>query len=569
VGEPLTGSARHAWSTGVARFAAGAWDRKLLDLWYKNAIIYSLNVATYKDGNGDGIGDFAGLIERIDHIAQLGVTCLWLLPFYPSPGLDHGYDVTDYYNVAPDLGTLGDFVEFSHQARLRGLRLIVDLPINHTSEQHPWFQQARADPASPYRKYYVWSNTEPDNSTDGVVFPGFQSSVWTYDLRARAWYYHRFYQYQPDLDIACPAVRQEIFKILGFWLELGVSGFRIDAAPFVVEEVRPNRAPKRHYEFFGEVRDFLSWRKGDSILLAEANVPPSELPRYFGNGSRIHMLFAFLLNQHLFLSLAQERSEPLRQCLTALPPLPQSAQWAQFLRNHDELDLGRLPPEQRDRVYAAFAPDLKMQLYGRGIRRRLASMFGNDRRRIELAFSLLFSLPGTPVIYYGDELGMGDDLGLPERWPVRTCMQWTDDQNAGFSTAPNERLLHPVIAEGEFGSNHVNAAAQQRDPNSLFNWLRRLSEVRQSCAEIGWGDWKLPPTEAPSVLVQHFSFEAKSIVILHNLAGSECTTRLDELSRAHKLIDVFGNRVYPSNPAVDGEIELDAYGYRWFRLESR
>jgi maltose alpha-D-glucosyltransferase/alpha-amylase len=544
------------------------WTGRLLDLWYKNAVIYSLNVATYKDGNGDGIGDFAGLIERLDHIAQLGITCLWLLPFYPSPGLDHGYDVTDYYNVAPALGTLGDFVEFSHQARLRGLRLIVDLPINHTSEQHPWFQQARADPASPYRKYYVWSNTEPENSADGVVFPGFQSSVWTYDLRARSWYYHRFYQYQPDLDITCPAVREEIFKILGFWLELGVSGFRIDAAPFVIEEVRPNRSPKRHYEFFGEMRDFLSWRKGDSVLLAEANVRSSELHRYFGDGSRIHMLFAFLTNQHLFLSLAEERAEPLRQCLTTLPKLPQSAQWAQFLRNHDELDLGRLPPEQRDRAYAAFAPEPKMQLYGRGIRRRLAGILRNDRRRIELAFSLLFSLPGTPVIYYGDELGMGDDLSLPERWPVRTCMQWTDDLNGGFSTAPNDRLLHSVITDGEFDSSQVNAAAQQRDPNSLFNWLRRLTELRQSCPEIGWGDCSLPQADSPSILVQHYSLEGKSVLILHNLGPDECTTVLHELPNGDQPIDLFGNRVYPSKGAEAGKVELDGYGYRWFRIDA-
>ncbi|MBW8855049.1 MAG: trehalose synthase, partial [Bradyrhizobium sp.] len=333
-------------------------------------------------------------------------------------------------------------------------------------------------------------------------------------------------------------------------------------------EVRPNRAPKRRYEFFGELRDFLSWRKGDSVLLAEANVRASELDRYFGDGSRIHMLFAFLINQHLFLSLADGQAEPLRQCLTSLPKLPQSAQWAQFLRNHDELDLGRLPPEQRDRVYAAFAPEPKMQLYGRGIRRRLAGMLGNDRRRIELAFSLLFSLPGTPVIYYGDELGMGDDLAVPERWPVRTCMQWTDDTNGGFSTAPNERLLHSVITDGEFGSKQVNAAAQQHDPNSLLNWLRRLAEVRQSCPQIGWGECTLPQADSSSVLVQHYSLEAKSVLILHNLGPNECTTVLREIPSSHKLIDLFGNRVYPTNSATRGEIELDGYGYRWFRVES-
>jgi maltose alpha-D-glucosyltransferase/alpha-amylase len=528
--------------------------------------MYSLNVATYKDGNGDGFGDFKGLTEQLDHIAQLGVNCLWLLPFYPSPGLDHGYDVTDYYNVAPALGTLGDFVEFSHQARLRGLRLIIDLPINHTSDQHPWFQQARADPESPFREYYVWSKTEPENSTEGLIYPGFQLSVWTYDLGAQAWYYHRFYQHQPDLNITCRAVRDEIFRILGFWLELGVSGFRIDAAPFVVQEIHPDRPATRRYEFFGELREFLSWRKGDSVLLAEANVALTDLEHYFGNGSRIHLLFAFLLNQHLFLALARESAEPLRRCLVELPQLAQFAQWAQFLRNHDELDLGRLNPQEREEVYAAFAPEREMQLYGRGIRRRLACMLGNERRRIELSFSLLFSLPGTPVIYYGDELGMGDDLTLPERWPVRTCMQWSDDENGGFSSGPRRRLLHHLVHEGEYAPAKVNAVAQQRDPDSLFNWLRRLVEMRQSCSEIGWGDWTLPQSECSSVLIQHYVWEGKSVLILHNLSQAECCPHIKGL-KGRKLTDVFGNRIYGSRPDADAVIELDGFGYRWFRVD--
>ncbi|MBW7970667.1 alpha-amylase family protein [Bradyrhizobium sp. BR 10289] len=538
----------------------------MLDLWYKNAAIYSLNVATYKDGDGDGVGDFKGLVAQLDHIAQLGVDCLWLLPFYPSPGLDHGYDVTDYYNVAPALGTLGDFVEFSHQARLRGMRLIIDLPINHTSEQHPWFQQARADPQSPFRDYYVWSDTEPEDSAEGVVFPGVQPSVWTYDLCARAWYYHRFYQHQPDLNIASSAVREEIFKIVGFWLELGVSGFRIDAAPFVVEEISSDRPPTRRYEFFGELRDFLSWRKGDAVLLAEANVAPSELDHYFGSGSRIHLLFAFLLNQHLFLALARGNAEPLRWCLAALPRLPPFAQWAQFLRNHDELDLGRLKPEEREEVYAAFAPSRRMQLYGRGIRRRLACILGNDRRQIELAYSLLFSLPGTPVIYYGDELGMGDDLALPERWPVRTCMQWTADETGGFSARLATRSRYDMIRDAEYAPSKVNAAAQQRDPDSFFNWLRRLVELRKGCSEIGWGDLSLPQANAPSILVQRYTWEGQSVLILHNLSQAECRAQVDGFSAMHKLTDLFGNRVYASEPGEDSMIELDGYGYRWFRI---
>ena len=540
----------------------------LLDLWYKNTIIYSLNVASFMDGDEDGIGDFKGLTERLDHIAKLGVDCIWLLPFYPSPRLDHGYDVTNYYDVAPELGTLGDFVEFSHQARLRGLRLIIDLPINHTSDQHPWFRNARADPHSPYRDYYVWSRTKPLDTNGGVVFPGFQSSVWTYDPRARAWYFHRFYPHQPDLNIACARVRDEIFKIVGFWLELGVSGFRIDAAPFVVQEVRPGRPTQARYEFFSELRNFLSWRKGDAILLAEANVLPAEMPEYLGDGSRIHMLFAFLVNQYVFLAFARRRAEPLTRGVKLLPKLPQLGQWAHFLRNHDELDLGRLTSEERGECYAAFAGDRDMRLYERGIRRRLAPMLGGNRRRIELAYSLMFSLPGAPVIYYGDEIGMGDDLSLPERWPVRTCMQWSHERNGGFSTVSEERLIHPVVMTGNYGAASANVIAQQRDPDSLLSWIRRLSDVRQSCPEIGWGELRLIETNDPAVFAHRTSCEGNTTVLLHNLADRPCRVHVGlNDQEAGELTDLFGDKVYEAQSGENRQFELDGYGYRWFRLE--
>jgi maltose alpha-D-glucosyltransferase/alpha-amylase len=540
----------------------------VLDLWYKNAIIYTLNVATYMDGNDDGIGDFKGLTERLDHIAKLGVNCVWLLPFYPSPRLDYGYDVTDYYNVAPELGTLGDFVEFSHQARLRGLRLIIDLPINHTSDQHPWFQDARADPHSPFRNYYIWSRTRPLNANDGVVFPGYQSRVWTYDSRARAWYFHRFYPHQPDLDMMNEAVREEIFKIVGFWLELGVSGFRIDAAPFVVEEVKPDEPIRRRYEFFGDLRNFLSWRRGDAILLAEANVLPSEMPEYFGDGARLHMLFAFLANQYAFLTFARQQAEPLIRGLGMLPKLPQLGQWAHFLRNHDELDLGRLTEQERAECYEQFAPDPDMRLYERGIRRRLAPMLKGDRRRIELAFSLIFSLPGTPVIYYGDELGMGDDLHLPERWPVRTCMQWSDEMNAGFSTVEEELLIHPALMDGEFGAKNINVVAQQRDPGSLLNWIRRLVDVRQSCPEVGWGEIDVIETDHPGVFAHRAEADGNTTLILHNLSDRACCVRVAlKEEEVGSLTDLFGNKVYEANSGEAQVFALDGYGYRWFRRD--
>ncbi|WP_205821043.1 alpha-amylase family protein [Methylobacterium nonmethylotrophicum] len=540
----------------------------MLDLWYKTATIYSLNVGAYMDGNGDGVGDFRGLTTRLDYIAELGVNCLWLLPFFPSPQLDYGFDVTDYYNIAPEYGTLGDFVEFSREARLRGLRLLIDLPLNHTSDQHPWFQAARADPASPYRDYYVWSDREPANAAEGVVFPGFQTSVWTRDPVAGAWYFHRFYEHQPDLNITNPAVRDEIERIMGFWLELGVSGFRVDAAPFLIDQFQPDGSIFRNYGILDELRDFLSWRRGDAIMLAEANVSPDEIPHFVGHHGRMHMTFAFLINQYLFLALARRRAEPLRRGLSLAPALPKLGQWAQFLRNHDELDLGRLSPEERAEVHAAFAPEPGMGLYSRGIRRRLAPMLGNDRRRIELANSLMFSMPGSPVIFYGDEIGMGDDLSQPERWAVRTCMQWRDSSCGGFTDAPSETLPHPVIQAGPFGSGAVNAVAQQRDPTSLLAWMRRLCAVRRSCPEIGWGEMSIIGTDDPAVFIHRYRHGGKSIIILHNLGDETCQVelRLDSCE-VEELVELFGNRIHEADNKKYHIIELDPYGYRWFRSD--
>jgi maltose alpha-D-glucosyltransferase / alpha-amylase len=362
----------------------------------------------------------------------LGVTCVWLLPFYRSPDRDNGYDVSDYYSVDPALGSLGDFVEFMHLAGERGLRVIVDLVINHTSRDHPWFQSAREDPDSPYRDFYVWSKTKPDDAHEGMIFPGVQDSIWTYDRKAGEYYLHRFYHHQPDLNVANPRVREEIERVMGFWLALGVSGFRVDAAPFVFEMKGVDRSDVGDpLDFLDDFRNFLSWRRGDAIMLAEANIPPDEMLDYFAQG-RLQMGFNFLLNQHIFLALARHDSRPLIEGLLTPPPLPEEGQWVTFLRNHDELDLGRLTESQRQDTFAAFAPQPKMQLYERGIRRRLAPMLGGDERRLKMAYSLMLSLPGTPVINYGEEIGMGDDLALPERDSVRTPMQWSADDNAGF-----------------------------------------------------------------------------------------------------------------------------------------
>ena len=450
------------------------------DLWYKNAIIYCLDVEKYLDSNGDGIGDFDGLTRKLDYLAGLGVTCLWLQPFYPSPNKDNGYDVADYYGVHPKHGTLGEFVEFMNHAEQIGMRVIVDLVVNHTSNRHPWFQAARKDPQSPYRDWYVWSKKRPPDWNKGMVFPGVQKATWTRDPVAGEYYFHRFYDFQPDLNTWNPAVRREIQRIMGFWLQLGVCGFRMDAVPFLIERKGAGVTPRKDYELLHEMRDFLQWRRRDAILLAEANVPPDESLEYFGDlGDRLQMMLNFPVNQRLFYALATGDIRPLVRALEATYERPQAAQWVNFLRSHDELDLGRLTPAQRERVFAAFGPAKEMQLYDRGIRRRLAPMLDNDRRRLELAFSLLFTLPGTPMLQYGDEIGIGEDLTLPERESARTPMQWSSEKHGGFSTA--DRPVRPVVSDPIYGYQRVNVEAQRRDPQSLVNWIERKIRMRKEC----------------------------------------------------------------------------------------
>ena len=442
-----------------------ASNRSMIDdLWYKNAVIYCLSVGTYMDSNGDGIGDFKGLMRRLDYLHGLGITAIWLMPFQVSPNRDDGYDVSDYYGVDPRYGTLGDFVEFTHGAKQRGIRVLIDLVVNHTSDQHPWFKEARRDPNSKYRDWYIWSKKKPPRADQGMVFPGVQKSTWSHDPEAKAWYFHRFYDFQPDLNTSNPEVQAEILKIMGFWIQLGVSGFRMDAVPFVISTKGANvRKPEEQYDMLRFFREFLQWRQGDCIVLAEANVLPETDMEYFGkDGERMHMMFNFQVNQNLFAALASADTRPLIKAMKATKPRPATAQWGAFLRNHDELDLGRLSNQQREQVFAAFAPTPDMQLYNRGIRRRLAPMLDDDRRRLELAYSLLFTLPGTPVIRYGDELGMGDDLKLPERNCARTPMQWSNEPHGGFTQSDKPHV--PVISGGPYGYEHINAAIQRRHP---------------------------------------------------------------------------------------------------------
>ncbi|HEX5063096.1 MAG TPA: alpha-amylase family protein, partial [Kofleriaceae bacterium] len=393
------------------------------DLWYKNAIVYCVHVGAFMDSNGDGSGDFEGLMRRLDYLAGLGVTCIWLMPFQESPQRDDGYDISDYYSVDDRYGSLGDFVDFTHEAKQRGIRVIIDLVVNHTSDQHKWFQEARRDKHSRYRDYYIWSEKKPPEAEHGMVFPGVQKTTWTKDAVAGQYYFHRFYDFQPDLNTHNPQVQEEIRKIMGFWLELGVSGFRMDAIPFVIQTKGADKKHTEKYEMLHDMRDFLQWRTGDAIILAEANVTPDHNLNYFGkDGDRLQMMFNFWVNQRMFFALAGHDARPLRKALEQTKNRPDAAQWAMFLRNHDELDLGRLSDEERDIVFREMGAEKTMQLYDRGIRRRLAPMLNGDRRRIELAYSVMFSLPGTPIMRYGDELGMGDNMRLKERNAVRTPM---------------------------------------------------------------------------------------------------------------------------------------------------
>ena len=538
------------------------------DLWYKDAIIYCLDVDSFQDANGDGIGDFQGLTERLAYLEGLGVNCLWLLPFYPTPDRDNGYDIMDYYGVDPRLGTLGDFTEFMQQAHDRGIRVIIDLVVNHTSDRHPWFQAARSDPSSPYHDYYVWSDTKPADAEEGVLFPGVQEAVWSYDRKARAYYFHRFYKHQPDLNIANPAVREEIRKIMGFWLALGVSGFRVDAAPFLIElRGIDNPDVTDPYQYLREFRDFLSWRRGNAILLAEANVAMEKVPEYFGDGNKLHMLFNFMANQHLILALARQQALPLIEGLYKLPSIPEAGQWANFLRNHDELNLGGLSEAQRDHVFQAFAPKETMQLYDRGIRRRLAPMLKGDPRRLEQAYSLLFSLPGTPVLWCGDEIGMGEDLSLNERDSVRTPMQWSEASNGGFSTASPEDLIRPVIDKGPFQYPKVNVAAQRRDPNSLLNWIERAIRLRKEHPEFGRGDWRILDTDDPVVFAHSCQWQNRTIIAVHNLSSKSREIKLDlrDYNNQH-ILDLFGDCQAMPIQSHTYTINLEAYGYRWLRL---
>ena len=535
-------------------------------LWHKNAIIYTIDVETFADGNADGIGDFPGLSGKLDYLAGLNINCIWLQPFFPSPRRDHGYDITDYYRIDPRYGTLGDFVEFSQAARDRGIKIIIDLVVNHTSIDHPWFQDACSSENSTCRDWYVWSKSKPPDAEQGMIFPGVQKTTWTFDDRAREYYYHRFYAHQPDLNTGNPKVRAEIARIIKSWVQLGVSGFRVDALPFVIStKGAGSTAFGDCPQYLVEMRQVLSWQRGDAVFMAEANLPPDQVQMYFGEGDRVHVIFNFYLNQHLWLAMARERAQPIRDAYDALPKIPGFCQWANFLRTHDELDLARLSEGERSEVFKAFGPEPNMQLYGRGIRRRLAPMLGNNRDRLELAHSLILTLPGSPVLRYGDEIGMGEDLSLQERESIRTPMQWADAPNAGFSPADAQLLPLPVIQDGEFSYKKVNVAEQQRDPGSLLNSLERMTRLRTRSPEFGNSNCEWLKTSDEAVLAHSCAGEHSCVLAIHNLSGREVEVDVVVGHRIDGLFDVIRNC---EDPAAQGETQhfrLKPYGFLWLR----
>lgn len=541
------------------------------DVWWKNAVFYCLDVETFQDSNGDGIGDFIGLEARIDHLAGLGVTCIWLMPFYPSPNRDDGYDIIDYYSVDPKLGSIGDFVQFVRTARDRGIRVIADLVVNHTSIQHPWFQSARADKTSPYRDWYVWRDAIPEQGPEGLVFPDAEDSNWAWDDKAGQYYLHRFYEHQPDLNINNPDLRDEIRKIIGFWLEIGLSGFRVDAVPFLLEtDGIAGQMDVAPHDWLRDLRSFIGRRRGEAILLGEVNLEYEDVRKFFGDegGDELNMCLDFNLNQAMALAIVREDAGALVHCMRAMPTLHADNAWAHFARNHDEWSLDKLTEAERQEVFAAFGDKEEMQLFGRGLRRRIPTMLGGNEARIRMLYSLVFSLPGAPVLFYGEEIGMAENLDIPGRMSVRAPMQWSDEPNGGFSTAPPDSLRRPVVDDAGWGPDKINVARQERDPGSMLNWTERLIRCRRQTPEIAFGEWSFLPFPEAGIVGLRYNWGERSVLLIHNLSGKACKTscKVDD-ARWRGLAPVFGEGKLRLGKTGTLTADMPAYGFGWYRVQ--
>ncbi len=545
---------QEAANAEISPDSAQAW-------WYKSAVIYNVDAEKFKDADGDGIGDFKGLTEKLSYIDSLGFNTIWLAPFQPTPNLDDGYDISDFYSVDKRLGTMPDFEAFMQAANARHIRVIMDLVVNHTSDSSAWFQQAEKDTSSAYHNWYVWQKDRPENYNVGMVFPGVQNEIWSYDSIAKEYYYHRFYKFQPDLNMQNPAVQAEVKKIIKFWIDKGMSGFRMDAVPFVIEvpQTKGDKFPLQ-FNMINDMRNYIQSLRKDAVILGEANVDPKQNKDYYGDkGERINMMFNFWVNQHLFYSLTSGKIKSVADALNDTKEIPNQSQWGQFLRNHDEIDLGRLSKSEREEVYKRMGPEKNMQLYDRGIRRRLAPMLNNLAME-KMAYSLLLSLPNTPVIRYGEEIGMGDDLSQSERESVRTPMQWDSSLDAGFSTATV--TIHPVIDTGLFTYKKVNVAAEDRDSNSLLSFIKHAIEVHKNVPQISFGKWAVVDMKNDHVLCIRYQWQGKTVFALHNFSDGKQVVNLHEKAVLNPLLSSSAM----SNMAGDKDIALDGYGFVWFRL---
>ena len=536
-------------------------------LWYQHAIIYQVHVRAFFDSNADGIGDFAGLAQKLDYLQHLGVTAIWLMPFFPSPLRDDGYDIADYRSVHRSYGTLDDFRTFLNAAHERGIRIIVEFVLNHTSDQHEWFKESRSSRDNPRRNWYVWSDTDTPYRDTRIIFLDTENSNWAWDPVSKAYYWHRFFSHQPDLNYDNPAVREEMWRVMKFWLDIGVDGFRLDAVPYLVEREGTNceNLPETH-EVIRELRARLDAEYPGRMLLAEANQWPADLRPYFGEGDEFHMAFHFPLMPRMFMGLKLEDRKPIVEILQQTPVIPSGCQWCLFLRNHDELTLEMVTDIERDYMYDAYARDKTMRL-NLGIRRRLAPLLDNDRKRIELMNGMLMSLPGTPIIYYGDEIGMGDNVFLGDRNGVRTPMQWSGGWNAGFSTADPESLYSPLLLNPVFGYQAINVLSQQRSEHSLLSWMRRLIAVRKSAPVFGAGTIEFLHPSNHRVLAYVRQLGNEKVLVVNNLSSAAQAVELD--LRAYKgylLIEMFGRNVFPRIGDLPYLLTMGPHQFYWFRL---
>ena len=530
--------------------------------WHRNAIIYNIEVATFKDSDGNGIGDFNGLTLKLGYLDSLGINTLWLAPFHPSPRRDDGYDVSNYFAIDSTLGKVEDFRNFIKLAKAKNMKVIMDVVINHTSIEHPWYQEARRDSSSPFHYWYVWSKERPKDWQEGMVFPGVQTQTWTYDEVADKYYFHRFYEFQPDLNYENQQVEEMAVEILRYWLEEGIDGFRLDAVPFILGIPRSGSADPDHmFALLSRLRASIAKINPETIVLGEANVSAAENINYFGkDGERLDMMFNFYANQYLFYALASEKYKPFSKALERFRKKPEASQWAFFLRNHDEIDLGRLKKSERRKVYHRYGPKPEMQLYDRGLRRRLAPML-QDTSLIKMVYSLLFSLPGTPVLRYGEEIGMGDDLTLPERLSVRTPMQWDTTAFGGFTVG--QKPFRRVIEAGPYGYCTVNVETQKYTNGSLLNTIKDLISLRKQFPEIGSNSYKIIPTGCPQVLAVTYALEKGELLILHNFSPHSQNIKL---GRAYNGAQ-FNNQRKKTTKEISFTNDIEGYGYRWYTIQ--